>query len=143
MDSAHRTALLRGALSVVAVVVFWLLWVTARFFAYMEFSTIDQLESAWGGPLLWIAVPQLLLSFLMVLVGVLVYGRSRIRSVAGASVVLTLPVLQVVIELVTALSNDAPGRVLFLRLVAGAIGIAAGYLLVLPRQTPTVSYRYH
>lgn len=126
--------MIRGVLSVLAALAFYVAWSTARFFAYMELSTPEQLESPWGGPALWIALPQLLSSFCMVLIGAWVYGRHRLRSRAGALVVLTLPVLIFLLDEVTGVLGDAPYKVLFLRFAAAAIGIGSALWLALPRR---------
>ncbi|WP_148046384.1 hypothetical protein [Halostreptopolyspora alba] len=119
--------------SLLAVLVFYVVWSTARFFVYIEYSTPEQLDSPWGGPALWIALPQLLSSFLMVVIGALVYGRHRLRSRSGALVVLALPVLVFLLDFVTGVFTDAPGNVLFLRFAAVSVGIGAAFWLVLPR----------
>lgn len=134
MASDRRTTAARGVAAVLAAVVFYIAWSSVRLFAYHQFSTAEQLDSPWGGPALWIALPQLLSSFGMVVIGALVYGRHRVRSRSGALVVLTLPILVFFLDFATGVLTDAPGNVLFLRFAAASIGIGTAFLLVMPRR---------
>ncbi len=137
MDAGRRTALIRGALAILAVVVFYMVWSSILFYLYINYSPVEQVEREWVGPGLWVALPQLFSSFLMVVIAAWTFGRERLRARPGWYLVLTPPALVLVIDVVTGVEDD-PWRTLLMQFVAVAVGVAAAFWLVRPRKRERV-----
>lgn len=131
----------RAVLAVLAAGAFWAVWSMVQFLAYVRFNDVDRVDDA-SNQVIWTAVPQLLGAFLIVLVAVLVYGRSRIASLAGAAVVLAFPVGQSVVITVLSATGGSPAGVTVGQFLGGLIGAGVGYWLLRPKGRGASSYGY-
>ncbi|MBB4932981.1 uncharacterized membrane protein YhaH (DUF805 family) [Lipingzhangella halophila] len=137
MDTERRTTLIRGAVAILAVVVFYavffIVWTAVLSNIYLTYSSLLRGERPWVDLALWAVLPYLVSSFLMVVIAALTFGRDRLRSRPGWLVVLTPPVLVLLVDLVVGVTRGDPWYVL-IRFAAVAAGAGAAFWLVRPRE---------
>ncbi|GAA1081804.1 hypothetical protein [Nocardiopsis composta] len=122
---------MRAVLAVAAAAAVWVVGSIAVGMGVEAVAPVDQITGDLGR-IAWYALPQLPLTFLMVLATALVYGRSRLRTALGAVVVLTPPAVDLVADLVLSVGAGTPGSVIAVRALCFVAGAAAAWWAVLP-----------
>ncbi|WP_046471412.1 hypothetical protein [Allosalinactinospora lopnorensis] len=132
---------MRAVLAVIVAVTVWLVGTVLSSLLVQHLVSIEQLESTMG-QIGWFALPQAVVSFVMVLLAGLAYGRSQTWSLLSATIVLAPPAVELVSIAVLSIVGETPAAVLITRFLLGAVGILAAWWLVVPKeQTPTLSRR--
>src|SRR5690606_8228876 len=121
---------MRAVLAVAAAAAVWVVGSIAVGMGVEAVAPVDQITGDLGR-IAWYALPQLPLTFLMVLATALVYGRSRLRTALGAVVVLTPPAVDLVADVVLSVGAGTSGSVIAVRALC-FVGAAAAWWAVLP-----------
>ncbi|GAA3754567.1 hypothetical protein HDA32_004310 [Spinactinospora alkalitolerans] len=118
------------ALAIALVV--WIVGVLAGTLLVLNLATVDQMQDT-AGRLGWIALPQLVVSFAMVLLAGFGYGRPGASRLLRDAVVLAPAAVQLIAVTVLGALGETPGIVVGGRLAAGAVGMGAAWWLLLRR----------
>ncbi|GAB3476018.1 hypothetical protein [Nocardiopsis coralliicola] len=100
-------------------------------------ASLDQATSDVGA-VLWFALPQLPVSYAMVALAALVYGRARLRSIPAALIVIAPVAVDMVMDIVLSISAGTQVSVLAVRALCFPVGAALAWWTVLPAQEENV-----
>ncbi|WP_017594092.1 hypothetical protein [Nocardiopsis potens] len=122
---------MRAVLAVAAAAGVWIVGSVAVGLGVESLAPVDQITDDVGR-IAWYALPQLPVTFLMVLAAALVYGRPRLRSALGAAVVLAPPLVDLVADVVLSVGAGTPASVITARALCFVAGAAAAWWIALP-----------